>query len=137
MVHRFDREQLFLQPADVRLDVMYELVLGTAWPDQQPFVRAAQGVDDMIEIVAIELLMPGADDTGLVVNLAERAVGFDALSLYVLGIEAKHARFLRIHPDDGVTVRHAKIPGKYCDNAPCLALAAAALIHVKGQLAGY
>ena len=87
---------------------MDKLVLGAARADQQPLVHAAERIDDVVEIVPVELLVSRADDARLVVDLAERAVGLDALVLDVLRVEAKNVSFLRIHPDDGVTVRHVK-----------------------------
>ena len=87
--------------------MMQELVLGGPRSDQQPLVGAAQGVDDVVEVVAIELQMARADHARLMVDLAERIVGFDALVLDVLGVEAEDMGFLGVHPDDGVAVRHA------------------------------
>ena len=58
------------------VDMVQQFVLGNTRADQQPFLGAAQGIDDVLEEFPVEMGMTGADHASLVAFGAFASIGF-------------------------------------------------------------
>src|SRR5215213_6070056 len=94
------------------VEVLVELLLGLARTCDQPGVDVLELGQDLFEESAVVADVAAADLVGLVMDLAMRRVGLDALALDVVGCDQENLGLAMIEPDHGVGrgMRHGGPP---------------------------